>query len=67
MSSRRNTKRRTFINVEVERADKDAVREMATDRAAELGMRVSLSDITREILRKAAEAHRAKKTSTAAA
>lgn len=67
MASRHKTKRRTFLNVEVDRAEKEAVREMAKDRAASLGLlRISLSDMTREILRQAVAAHREKKTPVAA-
>lgn len=67
MASRHKTKRRTFLNVEVDRAEKEAVREMAKDRAASPGLlRISLSDMTREILRQAVAAHRAKKTPVAA-
>ena len=67
MASRHKTKRRTFLNVEVDRAEKAAVREMATDRAASSALlRISLSDMTREILRQAVAAHREKKTPVAA-
>lgn len=59
MVNRRTTKRRNILHVEVDRFISDGLALIAKDRSKELGLIVTVSDVTRDVCRKAIEAHRA--------